>query len=701
MKTDVTPLMEWIRPEGNMGTLQSVLLSTYGLSMSDPPFFEQDFLPTLLGLGGVRDRGYTAPANVERKLGEFYCGMVCDAHALADGPRPSLRIDVMPIGNPLYHAKVVLIHREHSVRLIISSANLTHAGYRRQREAATVLDFHEKSDLPPSILTNFASEWLDRLAMAPTADFRRALGDAVTAVQRWNRPPPATMNLRTVWGGGAVPLWRSVVDAWPQSEQILEWQICSPFWPGPAESETPFDVLRRALDERGAKISAARMRLYTCADVPGERGRPCFPFELVEQLSQRGFRPTDATIIPVRLDALDTEVTEGKAEDLRPLHAKWIFLQGAQTALVLIGSANFTRRGLGVVRDPTDANIEVCLLTTGPVKSLSIEALLPPLAEKGMVQWADCRSECLAVPAQDIEVVAWPTFITRIDLAVAWETTPISGVLEIEHTGPEPFSIALESEHANDASICRVNVQSGLHSASLSDTQVSALLIARRVAVEWGEPVQRALFPINIKAESKTGLPAVLGQDPTEQDLLAYFHGRISEDDLMNTLLERARQLRTGIQVQCEPPGRELQNYVMREFLEGLYGMKDVLRSSASAPRVFEQALLGEFSPVRLGTEVQRAFFAGRRTCVATGFQLVELLQLIDSLEFRDNFRPVPEWFNETRERSLEQLLRVVSVASDRPEFRETCLSLSFRGLVNKLLSAKTAGLWWATFEQR
>jgi hypothetical protein len=607
----------------------------------------------------------------------------------------------MPIGRPLYHAKVVLIHREYRIRLIISSANLTHAGYRRQREAATVLDFHEKSDLSPNILADFATEWLDRLADAPTPDFRRALGDAVTAVQRWNPTRVSVMSIRTLWGGGDIPLWRRVVDAWPQGERILEWQVCSPFWPAPGETETPFDAFRRGLDERGADVNAAQIRLFTCADVPGDRGRPCFPFELVEQLAQRGFQPSDAAIVPVRLDALDAEVTEGKAEDQRPLHAKWISLRGAQTSVVLLGSANFTRRGLGVLGDPAAANIEVCLLATAPTKSLSIEELMPPIAEKGIIQWADCRRECFAAPASDMEAIPWPTFINRIDLAVSWEAAPISGTIKIERTGPEPFSIALESQHAVANLICRVTKEGGAHSAHLSDTQVSSLLIARRVIVEWGEPARRALFPINIEAESKTGLPAVLGQDPTEQDLLAYFHGRISDDDLMSLLLERARQRATGIVAQLEPPGKELQNYVMREFLEGLYGMKDVISGATSAARVFEQALLGEFSPVRLGTEVQRAFFAGRRTCVATGFQFVELLQLIDNLEFPDKPGPVPAWFAATRERSLEQLIRIVGVASSRPDFRASCTSPTFRGLVNTILSAKTAARWWAAVRQQ
>jgi hypothetical protein len=71
----------------------------------------------------------------------------------------------------------------------------------------------------------------------------------------------------------------------------------------------------------------------------------------------------------------------------------------------------------------------------------------------------------------------------------------------------------------------------------------------------------------------------------------------------MNLLIERAAQKPDGRTVPIEPE-RELQNYVVREFLEGLYGMADLLRHSAVGERTFEQAMLGEFSPVRLANEV-------------------------------------------------------------------------------------------------
>ena len=65
-KTTVFPLIDAVRPADADGPLISLVCSTYGLSLDQPNFFEQDFLPITLGLGGVRDRGYAVPSALEQ-----------------------------------------------------------------------------------------------------------------------------------------------------------------------------------------------------------------------------------------------------------------------------------------------------------------------------------------------------------------------------------------------------------------------------------------------------------------------------------------------------------------------------------------------------------------------------------------------------------------------------------------------------------
>jgi hypothetical protein len=68
LKTTATPFIDAVRPLDADGPLVSLICSTYGLSLDQPNFFEQDFLPTVLGLGGLRDRGYAVPVALEGNL---------------------------------------------------------------------------------------------------------------------------------------------------------------------------------------------------------------------------------------------------------------------------------------------------------------------------------------------------------------------------------------------------------------------------------------------------------------------------------------------------------------------------------------------------------------------------------------------------------------------------------------------------------
>jgi hypothetical protein len=221
-KPTAPPLIDAVRPMDADGPLVSLVCSTYGLSL-DPPFFEQDFLPAVLGLGGVRDRGYAVPVALERKLKEVYSALVADAHALAEGGRPSLQIDILPVGHRTNHAKVVLTDRKRLIRLVVASANLTHEGYRRQREVGAVLDFKEGGPLPVEVLRRALQGWPEILGELSTEPLRNAFDGAVRQAEGWKLPEalPAGHTVAVVFGGGPRPLWQALVEAWPEGEPLL------------------------------------------------------------------------------------------------------------------------------------------------------------------------------------------------------------------------------------------------------------------------------------------------------------------------------------------------------------------------------------------------------------------------------------------------------------------------------------------------
>jgi hypothetical protein len=710
-------LIDAIRPSESDGALVAAVFATYGLSLDQPDFFGQDFLPTLFGLGGVRDRGYGSPVALERRLGEVDCTLICDAHAVAEGARPSLRVDVLPVGHKTQHAKLVLIHRKRLVRLLLTSANLTHEGYRRNREVAVVLDFKPDGSLPGEILELAVNRWQAVLGNAGSEPFRRSLAAAAEKARVWTREAklPKGRSVEVVFGGGPTPLWRQVVNAWPQGEPVLEWHICSPFWPLVESNagNTPFEAIAIGLSEKGASLSDCTLQIIAAADSPGEKTLPRFPFRLVQHLRQNNFPVRRGKIIPAQLAALQEEVPEGKSEEQRDLHAKWLILRGPQTAVALVGSANFTREGLGVLTQPERANIEACLLLRSMASVLNLQNWLPPLVSQGTVDWASCTLTDLREPPSDEQPsVKWPDFIFRIDVDIHWDHAPDpDGMLTIHlrnSTAPD-FQIKspLDADHARTCLICDRQThamnQPGI-SVGITADSVRAILTRRVVRVCWGSPPIEALFPVNIAETSKISLPSVLGAKPDEQQLLAYFHGKVSEDDLITLLEEQAKRTdsvrRSATPQEKDGQLRELQNYVVREFVESLYGLSDTLRQAAYSPRALEQAMLGDFSPSSLAEQVLQAFSAGRRSPTATAFQLVELFRVLDELTWPSDRNILPTdrmILDDVRRRTLERLLGFARAAAARSDFRNVCLDTEFDSYVAAVLSHDLANRWRET----
>lgn len=708
-KITVFPLIDAVRPTDADGPLVSLVCSTYALSLDN--FFEQDFLPTVLGLGGVRDRGYAVPMTIERKLKETYSALVADAHALADGGRPSLQIDILPVGHRTNHGKIVLIHRKRLIRLVIASANLTHEGYRRQREVAVVLDFKEGGSLPIEVLRHALNAWSKVLGELSTQPLRKAFVAAIRQAEGWTLPDtlPTGRKLDVVFGGGPRPLWQALVEAWPDGEPLLDWCVCSPFWPDATGGETPFEAIVRGLTGRGARLDNARLRIMTCADSPGDKARPMFPFQLARRLYEGGFPVRNGYIAAARLEALREEIPEGMAEDHRELHAKWVLLRGPSTAVILIGSANFTRKGLGVGAQPDAANIEACVLLTLPAAIVDPEAWMRPLAEDGIVDLLSCQESQFQEPAPEEESeLPWPDFIARVEIEVRWQDgpDPVGALRIVSRLGPRPaFTISVVPEPGETCKPLLTVIASAEHDENPITTPVEALslrrvLTSRAVQVSWEEPAFCVRFPVNIDEDSKAGLPSVLGARPDEQQLLAYFHGRISEEDLLELLEQRAAQALTGEQAPTAQEAerlRQLQSYILRDFVESLFGLAETLRQSMRSPRAFEQALVGDFSPISLAEQIIQAFRAGRRSPTAAAFQFVELIRVVSGLQLEGEEAVLEgerEALDEVRARGIARLLVLAGTAVEREDFRQTCSDRDFSRYVTASLPPRLAKQW-------
>src|SRR6202035_1879669 len=159
---------------------------------------------------------------------------------------------------------------------------------------------------------------------------------------------------------------------------------------------------------------------------------------------------------------------------------------------------------------------------------------------------------------------------------------------------------------------------------------------------------------------------------------------RISEEDLIELLERQAAQAAVvGHSLTLEEAARlcKLQSYLLRDFVESLFGVVDMLRQSMRSARAFELALIGDFSPVSLAEQILQALRAGQRSPTAAAFQFVELLRVVAAVqpEEPEPLSPVEQRaLEEVRARGLACLLSLVRSACESTSFQPSCSNSDF-----------------------
>lgn len=382
-----TPLLEhWQPPEG-AGDPCAVLATTFAF---DPDFFERDCLSRFLVLSTVDEEGGSVADRVghvemlERTAGTRVSVLADRSSASA---RRNLRWDMLTChagtSGALLHSKVTLLLWENATRVLIGSANLTEAGYRRQVEIMLAADLGTDCLLPRDALLALADELQSYLGLVPgltesTAARRRAM-DTLTQFRR--RAEASTERVGQVrthlapTGPQAQPLggWREV---W-RGPAPLEAAQVSPFW---GEGEMVGEVARQ-LTGRPARARRHIVRVGTAPD-----GRPQAPPAM---RARRG--------VELRQVSQDG--------DYRGLHAKVLLLSTDEWVAAMVGSSNHTRAGLGVGAGTRHREINLWL--GAPRRSPSGKALMRLLPEGHPI--ADDVEFAAALDEDEHEVPALPT----------------------------------------------------------------------------------------------------------------------------------------------------------------------------------------------------------------------------------------------------------------------------------------------------
>lgn len=616
--------------ETELGELEAVLATTYELEL---PFFEYDFLPSLLGLASLDDKRWGSRIEVERKLASMSAVvLLADSDCYRGRPR-SLRIEHKPVhfgAAKLLHAKVLLLVHAKGVRLFVGSSNLTSNGYRRNREVVTALHALESNPRGARLISE-ALEPMPGLFGTHWTPAARAVVELARAKLARIAPGPDDARERFLWGGGDRPLHAQLLDLWPKGETVERVSIVSPFWSEEAK-RSPLHRLLQGLRERNALAPRPEVELFSRDD--GVKPlKPVLPGTWTGlDLSEFG-----ATAIAHAVDPLVTTtelgfIPEAGAEPRRDLHAKVVLLEGKTTSLAYMGSANFTLRGFGFV---ANAHVEagVAFIRSGRERE-ALRRLLPGTV--GAPVPLPLKAHTFKAAGEEDGGQPWPSFLSDVRLAVSSEDpTRLELVVELDTAVPRPETMEV-GELVRDGDQLRLERVLATHETKsripLDQETLGKLLRTQEVAVRWPESSVPCAFPLNVDAAARHQLPVTPGtSNPGELHLLAYYQGRIAWPDLFPDPDERGPSAVTAaMRASFGVDTSKIQSYQVREFIDALPGVRgDLAEAARSTSAGMRLALLGQVSPVALARTVVEAITVGRRSPVAGAFQLVELLLVL------------------------------------------------------------------------
>lgn len=325
-----TPLLDfWQKPPG-AGDPIAVLATTFAL---DPDFFEQNCLARFLEVSSVDEDAGTvddivASVELHELLQNTRVAVLADRSAPAQ--RSSLLWDLLSCQVPygLLHAKVSVLLWQNATRVILGSANLTAAGYRRQIELSLAADLGPVCLFPPDVLTGIADELESYLRLVPGSDPGAAVIERAAETLRLFRQRVASQTasrspVRVAFAptnSRTRPLDR-LPDVWNGPQPVRATHL-SPFWD--SANRAALSAARRLLTGRPADS-----RRQQVAVVLGPRGQTSFSQHLAGAVdSVRELKPLD--------------------QEVRTLHAKCLIVESDRWVAALVGSSNHTVAGLGL-----------------------------------------------------------------------------------------------------------------------------------------------------------------------------------------------------------------------------------------------------------------------------------------------------------------------------------------------------------------
>jgi hypothetical protein len=605
-------LLGLIAPRGDE-ELVGAVLTTFVL---DGRFFEEELLTTLASLAvGSGELGRASSELHERLLAtEEGVTVFVDSRGF-DGTRRVGVYDLQQVpAPPTFHPKVALMvwqspKRKPSVRALVSSANLTREGYRRNAELAVIADSGDRAD------QRLLSEIVDYL--------RRIAEGCPTAIGLLDRAArelrPGTDGSRRLLVSRGRPLIDLFFDQLDPDELVESAVVVSPFF-------------ERSTDPASASTIEAWCESLLAHSRDGEvRARFFVPERFVDGqliLELPISRAVGLLGTQAELWTLDNLwQIEGRAEPApRPLHGKLLAVETDRRCLALAGSANFTNAALLV--GGAAANWEASVLLS--LQRGALERLLPAAATRRDPSAVVFQPPAAEPPLPDLLFDSATYEAARRRLRVrprrgaptghAWELRVDGDVVADGAAGAPPL----------------VNCTLPRHPVNF--------------AVEQRTAAGSRHIPIQVSDKENLPLPAA-GVQPRGEDVLDYFAGLRTPAEFDAT----SRGEGTAAADHDELPALEH----LSRFSRALYGIQDSLDRPARSILEYRARWTGAWGLRRIVELLEHRIDASGDDPAYALFEVCELQTTLAGLALADDERCPAAVKRELREAASSELRRL------------------------------------------
>ena len=510
----------------------------------------------------------------------------------------------------------VLLWERHA-RVILGSANLTPAGYRRQVETSLSVDLANGCQVPRQILDELISELRLIVELAPATASAGPKARAVATLDLLAErlvgldlpeKPGSGMRLALAPGRpGLSPLDR-LGDAW-RGAKPLRATVLSPFW----DDATPAP----AIDRIGRLLSgqpANRRRLTLVVAVDPYTGAVQGPRSLAEQAGAvvAAFVPPD--------------------NEPRSLHAKVVILESDEWVAALIGSSNATEAGLGLSHafGHHELNMWVgCPASSRAGKHLRALAGAGEHLELEDDDWEISPDEDEAtgplLPLGFVSCLIEPGPPARADLVL--EPKDLPGEWEVR----EPAGgLVLDSTTWHST---------GSASEPIVDLPVGPLPAFLLVSWPKGADSCQATWTANVSSRSALPPPAELAELPVDLLLAALASTLPLPVALEQELRRRERVESSADHIDLDPLHRFDDSGLLlqraRRWSLALWRLQDRLSRPTTSLDALHWRLHGAFGPIAIGNGLLIAASADRALPGEAHFLLAELALTVAAVDWQ------------------------------------------------------------------